>query len=87
MNFEQWNKFKKGDWQSEINVRDFIQNNYTPYEGNADFLANTTSKTQKLWDKVLELYKKEKESTGGVLDIDTMTLSATLQVKTLLNTD
>jgi formate C-acetyltransferase len=75
MNFEQWNKFKKGDWQSEINVRDFIQNNYTPYEGNADFLANTTSKTQKLWDKVLELYKKEKESTGGVLDIDTKTIS------------
>ena len=75
MNFEQWNKFKKGDWQSDINVRDFIQNNYTPYEGNADFLANTTSKTQKLWDKVLELYKKEKESTGGVLDIDTKTIS------------
>ena len=75
MEFKQWNGFKKGDWQSEINVRDFIQKNYTPYEGDESFLAGTTEKTKKLWDEVLELYKKEKESEGGVLDIDTKTIS------------
>ena len=75
MKFEQWNKFQSGDWQKEINVRDFIQRNYTPYEGNSSFLKGTTEKTQKLWDEVLELYKKEKESKGGVLDIDTKTVS------------
>ena len=75
MEFEQWNKFKSGDWQHEINVRNFIQNNYTPYEGDSSFLKGTTEKTKKLWDKVLELYKKEKEAKGGVLDIDTKTVS------------
>ena len=75
MEFKQWNKFKSGDWQKEINVRDFIQNNYTPYEGDSSFLAGTTEKTKKLWNEVLELYKKEKESKGGVLDIDTKTVS------------
>ena len=75
MKFEQWNKFQPGDWQKEINVRDFIQNNYTPYEGDSSFLTGTTEKTKKLWDEVLELYKKEKESSGGVLDIDTKTVS------------
>ena len=75
MKFEQWNKFQPGDWQKEINVRDFIQNNYTPYEGDSSFLKGTTEKTKKLWDEVLELYKKEKESNGGVLDIDTKTVS------------
>ena len=75
MEFEQWNKFKPGDWQHEINVRDFIQNNYTPYEGDSSFLKGTTEKTKKLWNEVLELYKKEKEAKGGVLDIDTKTVS------------
>ena len=75
MKFEQWKDFKSGDWQNEINVRDFIQKNYTPYEGDDSFLADVTEKTKKLWDKVLELYKKEKESKGGVLDIDTKTPS------------
>ena len=75
MKFEQWNGFEKGDWQSEINVRDFIQRNYTPYEGDSTFLAGPTEKTKKLWDEVLELYKKEKASKGGVLDIDTKTIS------------
>ena len=75
MEFKQWNGFKKGDWESEINVRDFIQHNYTPYEGDSSFLASTTEKTQKLWNEVLNLYKKEKESEGGVLDIDTKTIS------------
>ncbi len=75
MKFDQWNGFKSGDWQSEINVRDFIQHNYTPYEGNEDFLEKPSPKTQKLWEKVLELYKKEHDAPGGVLDIDTKTVS------------
>ena len=75
MKFEQWKDFESGDWQREINVRDFIQRNYTPYEGDASFLKGITPKTKKLWDEVLELYKKEKDSEGGVLDIDTKTIS------------
>ena len=75
MDFEQWKGFKKGDWQSEINVRDFIQHNYTPYEGDDSFLAGPTEKTTKLWNEVLDLYKKEHEAKGGVLDIDTKTIS------------
>ena len=58
MKFKQWNNFINGDWESEINVRDFIQKNYTPYEGDSSFLANATEKTQKLWNEVLYLYKK-----------------------------
>ena len=75
MNFKQWNGFVEGDWKTEINVRDFIQKNYTPYEGDESFLAEPTEKTKKLWNEVLDLYKKEKESEGGVLDIDTKTPS------------
>ena len=75
MKFDAWNDFEKGDWQSEINVRDFIQRNYTPYEGDSSFLTNPTEKTKKLWDEVLELYKEEKATPGGVLDIDTKTVS------------
>ena len=75
MKFEQWKGFKKGDWESEINVRDFIQHNYTPYEGDGTFLRGTTEKTQKLWNEVLELYKQEHDAPGGVLDIDTKTVS------------
>ena len=75
MKFDAWNDFEKGDWQSEINVRDFIQRNYTPYEGDSSFLTNPTEKTKKLWDEVLELYKQEKAAPGGVLDIDTKTVS------------
>ena len=70
MKFKEWNSFKEGNWTKEINVRDFIQKNYTPYEGNADFLAGPTKRTQKLWEEVLELYKKEREN-GGVLDAST----------------
>ena len=75
MNFKQWEGFEKGDWQREINVRDFIQRNYTPYEGDESFLTGPTEKTKKLWDEVLELYKKEHDAEGGVLDIDTKTIS------------
>lgn len=68
MKFEQWKNFTAGAWQEEVNVRDFIQKNYTPYEGDASFLTNPTEKTTKLWDKVLDLYKKERDA-GGVLAI------------------
>ena len=75
MEFKQWRNFNTtGEWTKEIDVRGFIQANYTPYEGNADFLVSPTEKTQKLWDKVLELYKKEKEN-GDVLDVDVKTPS------------
>ncbi len=75
MKFEQWKGFNLGDWQDEINVRDFIQKNYTPYEGDDSFLAEATEKTKKLWNEVLELYKKEHDAPGSVLDIDTKTAS------------
>ena len=74
MKFEEWEGFQSGDWQKEIDVRGFIQANYTPYEGDANFLSAPTDKTKKLWEEVLKLYKKEKEN-GGVLDIDTKTIS------------
>ena len=75
MNFDAWNGFELGEWNQEINVRDFIQRNYTPYCGNGDFLEAPSTNTKKLWNKVLELYKKEKESPGSVLEIDTETIS------------
>ena len=62
-----WRGFKKGKWDKTINVRDFIQNNYTPYEGDSSFLADATESTKKLWSKVMDLYQKEREN-GGVLD-------------------
>ena len=65
----EWHGFTEGNWTKEVNVRDFIQKNYTPYEGNAEFLAAPTEKTQQLWHKVLELMKQEREK--GVLDVDT----------------
>ena len=74
MKFEQWNGFKDGSWTDSIDVRGFIQKNYTPYTGDDSFLANATEKTKKLWDVVLDLYKKEKDN-GGVLDIDAKTIS------------
>ncbi len=74
MEFKEWEGFKKGKWKEEIDVRDFIQANYTPYEGGQEFLKGPSENTKKLWETVLELYKKEKEN-GGVLDIDTKTIS------------
>ena len=76
MDFKEWDGFNKnGEWTAEIDVRGFIQTNYTPYEGDSKFLAGATDKTKKLWDKVLELYKKEREN-GGVLDADCKTPSS-----------
>ncbi len=66
--------FKSGKWQSEINVRDFIQKNYTPYDGDSSFLAGPTEATTKLWDRCCELFKEEREK-GGVIDMDTKVVS------------
>ena len=74
MDFEQWKNFKDGDWKTEINVRNFIQKNYTPYDGDSKFLSGPTESTKKLWNEVLDLYKKEKEN-GGVLAVDADTIS------------
>ncbi|MTV48743.1 formate C-acetyltransferase [Heliobacillus mobilis] len=74
MNFAQWNGFNGETWQKEINVRAFIQDNYTPYTGDERFLAGPTERTRQLWNRVLELVKQEREQ-GGVLDIDTETVS------------
>ena len=74
MKFDEWNLFNPGEWCYEINVRDFIQKNYTPYTGNSDFLASPSDKTKKLWEKVLNLYNQEKQN-GGVLEIDADTAS------------
>ena len=76
MDFKQWDGFNKaGEWTKEIDVRGFIQSNYTPYEGDSNFLVGPTEKTKKLWDEVLELYKKERDN-GGVLDADCKTPSS-----------
>ena len=66
--------FVGGKWQQEINVRDFIQRNYTPYEGDSSFLAEPTEATTKLWQECCDLLKKEREN-GGVLDMDTKVVS------------
>ena len=58
MKFKEWDGFVNGDWQSEIDVRDFIQKNYTPYTGDDSFLSEATNTTKKLWDEVLALYKR-----------------------------
>lgn len=70
MKFEQWKSFKPNLWQDEVNVRDFIQHNYTPYDGDESFLSGPTEATNKLWD-VLQGLQKEERAKGGVLDMDT----------------
>lgn len=67
---EEWTGFNGGAWEKEINVRDFIQKNYTPYDGDASFLAGPTQNTTDLWNQVLDLQKLERER-GGVVDMDT----------------
>ncbi len=66
--------FVGGKWQQEINVRDFIQKNYTPYDGDSKFLAEPTEATKKLWQECCDLLKKERDN-GGVLDMDTKIVS------------
>lgn len=70
----EWKSFTGGAWEKEINVRDFIQQNYTPYKGDGKFLKEATEDTKDLWQQVLALMKEEREK-GGVLDMDTKTVS------------
>ena len=78
--FTQWEGFQTGKWQEEINVRDFIQRNYTPYEGNEEFLKPATGRTEELLHKFKNLLVLEREF-GGVLDIDTHTVTSLLNYK------
>ena len=71
---EEWKGFKGTHWLDDVNVRDFIQNNYTPYDGDESFLARPTEATDKLWARVQELQKAEREK-GGVLDCETEVVS------------
>ncbi|WP_124057368.1 formate C-acetyltransferase [Vaginisenegalia massiliensis] len=71
---EQWQGFKGTKWQEEIDVRDFIQQNYTLYEGDESFLEGPTQATSRLWEQVMDLNKQEREA-GGVLDADTKVVS------------
>lgn len=74
MKSEAWNGFNGGNWERFIDVRDFIQKNYTPYEGDDAFLTGPTQNTKDLWAQVMDLTKKEREA-GGVLDMDTKVVS------------
>ena len=69
-----WHDFVGGKWEREINVRDFIQSNYTPYDGDESFLAGPTEVTTKLWDQVMDLFEQERQH-NGVLDMDTKVVS------------
>ena len=73
-NREQWTGFKGKNWQESVDVRDFIQCNYTPYEGDASFLEGPTEATDKLWGRLQELQKEER-AKGGVLDMETEVVS------------
>ncbi len=73
--FEQWKGFVSGNWKSRIDVRNFIQTNYKPYEGDESFLCGPTERTKAVYAKLDELLKKEHEN-GGVLDIDTETVTS-----------
>ncbi len=75
MEHKNWIGFNKGKWQDEINVRDFIQSNYTEYCGDDGFLAGATERTRALMDKINALFKLERQY-GGVLDVDTATVSS-----------
>ena len=74
MSQEAWQGFVGGNWEHEIDVRDFIQRNYTPYDGDESFLAGPTEATTKLWGEVMDLFQQEREA-GGVLDMDTKVVS------------
>ncbi len=75
MNHKNWNGFQEGIWQEEISVRDFIQTNYKEFRGDADFLTGATERTKEMMKKVESLFKLERQF-GGVLDIDTATVSS-----------
>ena len=70
-----WRGFQGAKWTDEVNVREFIQNNYTQYDGNEDFLAAPTEATDKLWGRLQELQKEERKK-GGVLECETEIVSS-----------
>ena len=72
--YEGWRGFEGGTWVREINIRSFIRHNYTPYDGNEDFLEGPTQDTLDLWAQVMDLTRQEREA-GGVLDMDTSVIS------------
>lgn len=74
-NKDSWKGFTAGRWQEEVDVRQFIQLNYTPYEGDDTFLEGATEETTKLWDQVMELTKQERDR-GGMYDLDTKIISS-----------
>ena len=72
---KEWRGFKGTKWTEEVNLRDFIQNNYTAYEGDESFLAEPTDATNVLWGRLQELQKEER-AKGGVLDMETEIVSS-----------
>ena len=80
MMIKAWENFNEGVWTQEINVRDFIQKNYSPYEGNADFLAKATPRTQRLMKKLNNLFTVEQQQ-GGVLEVDPYTAMSLVTYK------
>ncbi len=80
MEFAQWEGFKGNSWRTAVNVRRFIQSNYTPYEGDSSFLCGPTKRTSELMDKLNDLLKQEREK-GGVLDVDTVNVSSLTNYK------
>ena len=77
---EQWEGFVTGNWTKNINVRNFIQQNYTPYTGDESFLEGPTKDTLDLWNEILDLFKKEREN-NGVLDMETSIISTITSYK------
>ena len=77
---QNWQGFHEGKWQQKIDVRDFIQKNYTPYTGDASFLVGPTADTTAVWEESKRLLAEERKK-GGVLDVDTETVSTTISHK------
>src|SRR5262249_15358340 len=80
-----WEGFKTGLWQNEINVRDFIQQNYTPYDGDAAFLAPATERTKKIWERLNKLFVEERKK--GVLDVSQIPSSITAHAPGYIDKD
>src|SRR6476620_5038957 len=80
-----WSGFRSGLWQNEINVRDFIQQNYEPYEGDGTFLVPATERTKRIWTRLNELFVEERKK--GVLDVSPIPSSITAHEPGYINRD
>lgn len=78
--FDQWAGFSGKNWKNSVDVRDFIQENYTPYDGDESFLEGPTEATDKLWGRLQELQKEER-AKGGVLDMETEVVSGSYSIR------